>query len=102
MATTFSEFLKDSKTLLDFSRRAIIATKYKEGVFNFRHYSQQVVELEKKMNSKEILDMVLTKTINGYFDGTNAYEALNIAIEKVREETGQDPREVILKSIDRR
>lgn len=102
MAITLSEFLKDSKLLLNFSRCAIMATKYKEDVFNFRHYSQQAIELEKKMNSKEILDMVLTKAVDVYFDGTNAYEAMNTAIEKVREETGQDPREIFLKSMDRR
>lgn len=102
MAITLTAFIKDSKELLDFSRCAIMATKYKEDVFNFRHYSQQAIELEKNMNSKEILDMVLTKAVDIYFDGTNASDAISAAIKEVQEKTGLDPRELILKSIDRR
>lgn len=99
MAIKLSEFLKVSKELLDFTRCVTIVTKYKEKEFNYRYYSQEVVTMQKKMNSKNITDMVLNKTVDIYFDGTNAADALLKAIKEVTKETGIDPTEDIKKII---
>ncbi len=94
-----SEFINDSKKLLDFTRCTVIATKYKENQFDFRNYSRKVIDLENKMDSKDLLDKTLTLAVNKYFNGINASEALNEAAKEIYEETGQDPRELFLQAI---
>lgn len=96
------EFIEDSKALLDFSRCAAMVTRYKENVFNFRHYSQQIGELEKKMKSEDITAMVLNLAVEKYFNGTNASDAISAAIKDIHEVTGEDPRETVLKILERR
>lgn len=96
-----SEFINDSKKLLDFTRCTVVATKYKENQFNFRNYSRKVIDLEKKMESKDLLDKTLTLAVNKYFNGTNANEALNEAAKEIYEETGQDPRELFIQAVKR-
>lgn len=97
MAIKLSEFIKISKELIDFNRCVTLVTKYKENVFNYRHYSQELIEIEKKMKSKNIIDMFLNKTIDIYFDGNNAAEAIEKAIVEIKEVTGHDTREEIKK-----
>lgn len=94
-----SEFINDSKKLLDFTRCTVIVTKYKENQFDFRNYSRKVIDLENKMDSKDLLDKTLTLAVNKYFNGINASEALNEAAKEIYEETGQDPRELFLQAI---
>lgn len=96
-----SEFINDSKKLLDFTRCTVIATKYKENQFDFRNYSRKVIDLENKMESKNLLDKTLTLAVNKYFNGINASEALNEAAKEIYEETGQDPREIFIQAIKR-
>lgn len=96
-----SEFINDSKKLLDFTRCAVVATRYKENKFDFRNYSRKVISLEKKMESKDLLDKTLTLAVNKYFNGINASEALNEAAKEIYEETGQDPRELFIQAIKR-
>lgn len=94
-----SEFINDSKKLLDFTRCTVVATKYKENQFDFRNYSRKVIDLENKMDSKDLLDKTLTLAVNKYFNGINASEALNEAAKEIYEETGQDPREIFIQAI---
>lgn len=96
-----SEFINDSKKLLDFTRCTVVATKYKENQFDFRNYSRKVIDLENKMESKNLLDKTLTLAVNKYFNGINASEALNEAAKEIYEETGQDPREIFIQAIKR-
>jgi len=96
-----SEFINDSKKLLDFTRCTVVATKYKENQFDFRNYSRKVIDLENKMDSKDLLDKTLTLAVNKYFNGINADEALNEAAKEIYEETGQDPRDLFIQAIKR-
>lgn len=96
-----SEFIKSSKELVDFSRCTVAVTKYKENQFDFRNYSRKVIDLEKKMESKDLLDKTLTLAVNKYFNGINASEALNEAAKEIYEETGQDPREIFIQAVKR-
>lgn len=95
-------FIADSKALLDFSRCAAMATKYKEDVFNFRYYSYQIGVLEKKMKSEDIAARVLNLSVEKYFNGTNAAEAIEAAIKEIHEETGNDPRGLVIEILERR
>ncbi|MEG3040857.1 MAG: hypothetical protein RR891_02555 [Clostridium sp.] len=98
-----TEFIKDSRVLLDFSRCSVMATKYKDDYFNFRYYSIQLVNLEKKMMQSEddVVAAVFQSAIEKYYDGIGMLDAVEQAIEDIKTETGEDPKEKVLKAIKR-
>lgn len=98
---TLTEFLEESKSLLDFTRCICMVTQYKENKFNFRYYSNQLGEFEKKMKSDDLVAKVFTLATDKYFDGVNIAEAVEAAINEIHQETGQDPRGLLRKLVQK-
>ena len=98
---TLIEFLVESKSLLDFTRCICMVTQYKEDKFNFKYYSNQLGEFEKKMNSDDLVAKVFTLATDKYFDGVNIADAVEAAINEIQRETGQDPRELLRKLVQK-
>lgn len=94
-------FLNDTKELIDFTDKACMVTQYKNKDFNRRHYRVQINAIERQLNSTDILAMVFIKATDNYFDNDDLSmkEAINASIEDIKKETGQDPRELVLKAI---
>lgn len=98
---TLTEFFEESKSLLDFTRCICMVTQYKEDKFNFKYYSNQLGEFGKKMKSDDLVAKVFTLATDKYFDGVNIADAVKAAINEVQRETGQDPRELLRKLVQK-
>jgi hypothetical protein len=96
-----TEFINDSKELLDFTRCAVVATRYKENQFDFRNYSRKVINMEKRMKADkdDVVTQVFKMAIEKYFDGTNIKDAVNGAMKDIEEEIGVNPRELVIAAI---
>lgn len=96
-----SEFINDSKKLLDFTRCTVVATRYKENKFDFRGYSRKVANMEKRMKADkdDAVAQVFKIAQIKYFDGTNIKDAIEAAIKDVEKEIGINPRELVIAAI---
>lgn len=96
-----TEIIAESKELLNFTRCSTAVTKYSEKQFDFRNYSRNLINMEKRMNADkdDVVAQVFKIAIDRYFDGTNIKEAVDLAIEDVEKEIGVNPRELIMETI---